>query len=185
MASASSAGLDVATEHAASEPASNKVKLNSAIVSIATEHAATEHPRRKGSKDASAASAAPEHDTKSTAKTMQALQAAMQAAALNTPSEFWLSGCAGRSAFQTVKKHALDHGVILKRHPGGKVSAEHACTINEKRYCVQDGGWYCLAETMEYVFDEGGDFNFAMRMWEQMLPDATEHQPQIATQQAT
>ena len=94
------------------------------------------------------------------------LQSATDASSLGTTSSYWCASRAGHDAWKVVKEKALSQGVELTMQSNGRIQAWGRS--KEKRYCVEDGGWYTLAETMEFVFKRDGDYMFAMRMWKQM-----------------
>ena len=98
------------------------------------------------------------------------LQRHMDAPVLATTPSYFSSGPAGRAAWKTVQEHALSEGVELTIRPNGSIQARGGSA--QKRYCAQDRRWYTLAETMEFAFEQGADYTFVMRMWEQMW-DAT------------
>ena len=84
----------------------------------------------------------------------------------------------------TFFKHAQywaaeKHNVALHWHSHVRsVSAsskEHTFQEVEKRQCRQNREWYTLAQTFEFVYNQGGDMTFAMRMWNQMTLSGSSH----------
>ena len=98
----------------------------------------------------------PEGDSDAQPLETKTALAAVLNAALESPKIF----------FDILTEEAPREQVVVTKQPDGRFQAQGGPT--EKRYCVDDGMWYTLAETMEFVWDLGGDYNFAMRMWSQM-----------------
>ena len=74
----------------------------------------------------------------------------------------------GRDAWQTVKQKALANGVELSLSRNGKVQALSVSSTQEvasRRRYPGDDQRCTLAETIEFVFAQGGSFAFAMKMW--------------------
>ena len=78
------------------------------------------------------------------------------------------------AAWNTIKELALDKGVELTLSNSGIVQAESRGgeSAPRKKHPADDQ-WYTLAETIEFVFAQGGSFAFAMKMWSNEMVEAS------------
>ena len=88
----------------------------------------------------------------------------------------------GRTFFTHAQYWARRHNVALRWCSGGRyagcagtVQATGTQDREERRWCQEDRQWYTLAQTFEFVYNQGGDMNFAMRMWNQMTLSGSSH----------
>ena len=73
-----------------------------------------------------------------------------------------------RDAWEMVKHEALAKDVELSLSRWGTVQARsHSITLSppSRRRYPGDDQCYTLAETIEFVFAQGGSFAFAMKLW--------------------
>ena len=56
-------------------------------------------------------------------------------------------------------------GILL---PSGSGGTRDLRVGEERRQCQQDGQWYTFVQTLEFVYNRGGDMDFAMRTWNDM-----------------
>ena len=79
-----------------------------------------------------------------------------------------------RDAWEIIKQMALTKGVELTLSNSGIVQAESrgGQSAPRKKHPADDQ-WYTLAETIEFVFAQGGSFAFAMNMWSKEMVDAS------------
>ena len=79
-----------------------------------------------------------------------------------------------RDAWEIIKQEALTKGVELTLLDSGIVLAESrgGQSAPRKKHPADDQ-WYTLAETIEFVFAQGGSFAFAMDMWSNAMVEAS------------
>ena len=79
-----------------------------------------------------------------------------------------------RHAWEIIKQTALTKGVELTLSNSGIVQAESRGgeSAPRKKHPADDQ-WYTLAETIEFVFAQGGSFAFAMKMWSNEMVEAS------------
>ena len=83
--------------------------------------------------------------------------------------DFSSPGPASKSGWQTVKQVALANGVELSLVNGVVQAKESTKGVSlAKRYPGDDKSW-TLAETITFVFEKGGSFAFAMKMWNEQM----------------
>ena len=87
-------------------------------------------------------------------------------AALRTDIRDWQREGPDSVNFSWVQDEARSLGVRLQFRDG-KIYADGGPPT--RRRCTQDGLTYTLAATLEFVLAQAGSFNFAMRLWEQMV----------------
>ena len=98
------------------------------------------------------------------------LRASQEMIAINTEAtEFLNHGAAGSDAWRTVQSMALKNGVDLSLSPNGTVTAKNLSSTAERRKYRGDTQYYTLAETIQFVFAQGGSLAFALFMWNKQM----------------
>ena len=98
------------------------------------------------------------------------LRAAMEATAINSEATVFSNhGAAGSAAWQTVKNKAREKGVELSLSRDGTVKAQNFSSTASRRKYPGDTQCYTLAETIEFVFAQGGSLAFALMMWNKQM----------------
>ena len=91
--------------------------------------------------------------------------------ALNLPAEFFkIGGPAASDAWAANKEAARKRGVDLNFISSTGVVHATGPSLDRRR-CEEDTTYtyYTLAETIEFVFEQGGSLSFALRMWDQEM----------------
>ena len=79
-----------------------------------------------------------------------------------------------RNAWEIIKQKALTKGVELTLSNSGIVQAKsRGGESAPRKKHPADNQWYTLAETIEFVFAQGGSFAFAMKMWSNEMVEAS------------
>ena len=81
----------------------------------------------------------------------------------------------GRIFFKHAQYWARSHNVVLRWCGGGRyagcastVQATGTQDREEGRWCQEDRQWYTLAQTFEFAYNQGGNMDLAMRLWDEM-----------------